>query len=133
VKVSIYPGHDADISILADVTGDSINEKSNDTSVLWSIAQRASLPVKIDSCVFAVMTYHRRAFAGNIPDSRRILLRDFFTSVHQDIITCWNFRDKSRILLRDEFQKFILLLVQDVEESGSQSQSQSQSKSYVPI
>jgi len=55
-KVSIYPGHDIDISFLVDITGDHIYENSKgDAWLLWAIAQRASLPVTLDACTFAVM------------------------------------------------------------------------------
>jgi hypothetical protein len=40
---------------------------------------------------------YSRDLAGGIPDSGRILLRDFLTKVSQDIITCWNFRDKNNV------------------------------------
>ena len=45
-------GYEAHMSSLVEVTRDLVrNMLQNDASVIWAIAQRASLPVKIDVCV----------------------------------------------------------------------------------
>jgi len=52
-----------------------------------------------------------------------MLLRDCLAKVHQDIITCWNFRDEERILSSDEFRHLMLYIVQDVQDSRNQDRS----------
>jgi hypothetical protein len=44
-------GYDADISKLVDFTGDVVREKltGSDAWIMWAIAQRASLELKIDA------------------------------------------------------------------------------------
>jgi hypothetical protein len=47
----VHSGYEADISSLVGVTGDVVQEMlRSDAWVMWAIAQRASLPVKIDAC-----------------------------------------------------------------------------------
>lgn len=48
----VRPGHPVDVADLVKVTRDVVKERvKGDAWVLWAIAQRASLPVKIDTCV----------------------------------------------------------------------------------
>ena len=48
----VRPGHREDISELVKVTRDIAGERVNgDAWMLWAIAQRASLPLKIEACV----------------------------------------------------------------------------------
>jgi hypothetical protein len=54
-----------------------------------------------------------------------MLLRDCLAKVHEDIITCWNFRDEDKILSSDEFKQLMFYLVNDIH--GSQNQDGSQS------
>jgi len=44
-------GYDADISKLVDLTGDVVREKltGSDAWIMWAIAQRASLELKLDA------------------------------------------------------------------------------------
>jgi len=44
-------GYDADISKLVDFTGDVVREKltGSDAWIMWAIAQRASVELKIDA------------------------------------------------------------------------------------
>ncbi|KAI9433136.1 hypothetical protein H4582DRAFT_1006362 [Lactarius indigo] len=50
--VSVRPGHQEDVSSLVEVTRDVVRKRvKGDAWVLWAIAQRTSLPVKIDACV----------------------------------------------------------------------------------
>lgn len=55
ISVDISPdrqGYEAQMSSLVEVTRDLVHKiLQNDASVMWAIAQRASLPVKIDVCV----------------------------------------------------------------------------------
>lgn len=39
---------------------------------------------------------YRNALAGSVPGVGQMLLRDCLAKVHQDIITCWNFRDEDK-------------------------------------
>ena len=47
----VYQGYGADISSLVDVTRDVVRETLNDAWVMWAIAQRASLSLKVEACV----------------------------------------------------------------------------------
>jgi len=54
VKVSVRPGYQEDVSALVEVTRDIVKERlREDAWIMWAIAQRASLPVKIEACVTA--------------------------------------------------------------------------------
>jgi hypothetical protein len=46
-------GYDADISFLVDFTGKLVRQKlkGNAAWVMWAVAQRASLPLKIAACL----------------------------------------------------------------------------------
>ena len=47
----VFQGYEADISSLVEVTRDVVQEKlMGDAWVMWAIAQRASLSVKIEAC-----------------------------------------------------------------------------------
>ena len=48
----VRPGHQEDIAELVTVTRDVVLERvKGDAWVLWAIAQRQNLPVKIDACI----------------------------------------------------------------------------------
>ena len=48
----VRPGYKEDVSALVEVTRDIVKERlKGDAWIMWAIAQRASLPVKIDACV----------------------------------------------------------------------------------
>ncbi|KAH9025541.1 hypothetical protein EDB85DRAFT_2277262 [Lactarius pseudohatsudake] len=115
-RVSVRPGHQEDVSSLVKVTRDVVKERvKGDAWVLWAIAQRASLPVKIDACVTKGITYYRRTLLDSqrvAPESGPMLLRECIGEVHKDIITCWNF--KGEVLNSPEFRQLMLCLVQDV-------------------
>ncbi|KAH9168560.1 hypothetical protein EDB89DRAFT_2245147 [Lactarius sanguifluus] len=115
--VSVRPHHQEDVSSLVKVTRDVVKERvKGDAWVLWAIAQRASLPVKIDACVTKGISYYNQALMDTsrrgVPESRLTLLRDCIREVHKDIITCWNF--KGEVLNSPEFRQLMLCLVQDV-------------------
>ncbi|KAH9054706.1 hypothetical protein EDB87DRAFT_1825086 [Lactarius vividus] len=114
--VSVRPHHQEDVSSLVKVTRDVVKERvKGDAWVLWAIAQRASLPVKIDACVTKGINYYRRALMESrrgAPESGPMLLRDCIGEVHKDIITCWKF--KGKVLNSPEFRQLMLYLVQDV-------------------
>lgn len=48
----VRPGYKEDISSLVEVTRDIVKERlKGDAWIMWAIAQRASLPVKIEACI----------------------------------------------------------------------------------
>jgi hypothetical protein len=48
----VRPGYQDDVSALVEVTRDMVKERlKGDAWIMWAIAQRASLPVKIEACV----------------------------------------------------------------------------------
>jgi hypothetical protein len=56
LSLLVYPGYNADIAFLVDATGDLVREKLEGDAadaawLMWTIAQRASLPLKIEACV----------------------------------------------------------------------------------
>ncbi|KAF8257001.1 hypothetical protein EI94DRAFT_1709805 [Lactarius quietus] len=105
-KVSVRKGYEEHVSYLAKITGDICKDRvKGDAWVLWSMAQRASLPVKIEACI------------------THWILSDCLEKVHKDIITCWNFKDsKPGVLKRPEFQEAIRRLVNDVQTAPSLSE-----------
>ncbi|PPQ80109.1 hypothetical protein CVT25_001477 [Psilocybe cyanescens] len=125
VKVS---GYQEDVSELVTVTRDIVKEQiKGDAWIMWAIAQRASLPLKIEACITgyvvcdsdvsvvadlnSVLDY-RRVLTGTVPGFGQMLLRSCLIEVHKDIITCWNF--KGEVLNTDEFKQLMLHLIQDV-------------------
>ena len=48
----VRPGYQEDVSALVEVTRDIVKERlKGDAWIMWAIAQRASLPVKIEACI----------------------------------------------------------------------------------
>ncbi|KAF5348759.1 hypothetical protein D9756_009852 [Leucocoprinus leucothites] len=113
VKVSVRPGYSKeDVSALVEVTRDIVKERlKGDAWIMWAIAQRASLPVKIEACITKAMSYYRRVLTGTMPGFGQILLCRCLVEVHKDIIKCWNC--KGKVLNTDEFMQLMLHLVQD--------------------
>ncbi|KAF5346833.1 hypothetical protein D9756_010587 [Leucocoprinus leucothites] len=61
VKVSVRPGYKEDVSAIVEVTRDIVKERlKGDAWIMWAIAQRASLPVKIEACITKGMSYYKR-------------------------------------------------------------------------
>jgi len=122
-NVSTQSGYDADISKLVDFTGDVVREKltGSDAWIMWAIAQRAILELKIDAWLeYGCTAYYGRPPPGSMQQQQPLF--HLLGKVHEDIITFWNFMDEKNILSSEEFQRFILLLVQDAEESRNQDQ-----------
>jgi hypothetical protein len=46
----VRSGYEADISSLVDVTCNLVHKYQGDVWVMWAIAQRASVPLKISAC-----------------------------------------------------------------------------------
>jgi len=108
-RVSVRPGYKEDISELVEVTRKTVKERlPGDAWIMWEISQRANLPLKIEACITTGMRSYTRSLTGG---SQR-LLRDCLMDIHNDVITCWNF--KGEILHNDEFKQLMLYLVQDV-------------------
>ncbi|KAH9022715.1 hypothetical protein EDB84DRAFT_1678396 [Lactarius hengduanensis] len=119
-RVSVRPHHQEDVSSLVKVTRDVVKERvKGDAWVLWAIARRASLPVRIDACVTKGINYYRRTLIDGAPESGPMLLGDCIGEVHKDIITCWNF--KGKVLNSPEFRQLMLCLVQDVHTNPNAS------------
>ncbi|KAN0138278.1 hypothetical protein V8E53_003741 [Lactarius tabidus] len=111
-RVSVRPGFQEDISEVVEITRKTVKERlQGDAWILWAIAQRANLPVKIEACITNGMTGHTRSLDSGAHLGRK-LLRDCLTQIHKDIITCWNF--KGQILYSDEFMQLMCYIVKDV-------------------
>lgn len=111
-RVSVRPGFQEDISEVVEVTRKTVKERlQGDAWIMWAIAQRANLPVKIEACITNGMAGYTRSLTSGAHLGRK-LLRDCLMQIHRDIITCWNF--KGQILYSDEFMQLMLHLVQDV-------------------
>lgn len=55
-RALVRPGYDGDIAFLVDATGDLVRKKlegdaADSAWLMWTIAQRASLPLKIEACI----------------------------------------------------------------------------------
>jgi len=113
-RVSVRPGFQEDVSELVQVTRNIVKGRlEGDAWIMWAIAQRANLPLKIDACIINGMSGFTRGLAGGAPVGPK-LLRDCLMQIHKDIITCWNFEGK--VLDSEEFKQLMLYLIQDVSE-----------------
>ncbi|KAI9571840.1 hypothetical protein HD554DRAFT_2299923 [Boletus coccyginus] len=114
--ISVRQGYDETIASLVDMTRKIVHERlKGDAWVTWAIAQRASLPVKIEACVDKGINFYYHALAGSMLGAGDMLLWHCIARVHQDIITCWNFKDEDKILSGTEFKQLMLYLVQDLQ------------------
>ncbi|KAF8432208.1 hypothetical protein L210DRAFT_3558661, partial [Boletus edulis BED1] len=113
--ISVFQGYEGTIATLVDMTRNIVEERlKGDAWVTWAIAQRANLPMKIEACV----DVYYRALTGITPGTGNMLLWECLAQVHRDIVTCWNFRDKSKILGGTEFMLLMLYLVQDLKDQS---------------
>lgn len=104
------------IEVLVRTTRQIVQERlEGDAWVTWAIAQRASLPEKINTCIDKGVSFYYHTLSGSIPGVGRMLLWQCLAKVHHDIVTCWNFKDEHKILGSTEFQQLILHLVQDLD------------------
>ncbi|KAF8258741.1 hypothetical protein EI94DRAFT_1814686 [Lactarius quietus] len=120
-KVSVRKGYEELISSLVETTGRVAKKQvKGDAWVLWSMAQRASLPVKIETCIKKGISYYTLAVASSLPFVGQWILRDCLRKVHNDIITCWNFKDgEPGVLKRLEFHEEMFRLVDEVQTAPS--------------
>ncbi|KAJ6562959.1 hypothetical protein B0H10DRAFT_2364365 [Mycena sp. CBHHK59/15] len=117
VNVSVRKGYDDNIPSLVDLTRKIVEQRlEGDAWIVWAVAQRASIPLKIDACVAKGMSYYWRALSSSIPGVGKPLLRECLVKVHRDIISCWNLRDGETVLNRDEFKQLMIYIVQDMHE-----------------
>ncbi|KAH9045187.1 hypothetical protein EDB85DRAFT_2270240 [Lactarius pseudohatsudake] len=113
VRVSVRIGHQEDVSPLVKATQDIVKERvKGDAWVMWAISQRISLPLKIQTCLTKGTSYYRRALMDSVPGLGHLLLRNCLEKVHNNIVTCWNF--KGEVLNSPKFQQQMLGLVHDV-------------------
>jgi len=124
-QVSTQSGYDADVSKLVDFTSRVVLKKfeGNTAWIMWAIAQRASLQLKVDAWLTTCTADYGTTLASGGGSSQQQFLRELLAKVHNDIITFWNFMDEKNILRSEPFKNFIFLLVQDAEESRNQHQS----------
>lgn len=114
-KVSIRRTYEGTVSSLIEDTRDLVKERlEGDAWIMWAMAQRKSLPIKLDACINC-MNRQWIVLAGSIPGLGQVLLRECLKKIHRDIIICWNFKDEKEILISDEFKQLMLYLVQDVQ------------------
>jgi hypothetical protein len=117
-RVSVRKGYEKDVSYLVRVTRDVAKEQvKGDAWVLWSIAQRASLPDKIEACINKGISYYVQALAGKVFDVGEWTIGACLLKVHKDVITFWNFRGE--VLESPKFQEWMLHLVDDVQIAPS--------------
>jgi len=119
-EVSIDPGYEDNLSNLSLITRNVVQDRlKNDAWLMWAIAQRVSLPVKIDACIDKGVSYYYLALSGTVPGVGKTLLRECLAHVHKDIVDCWNLRNGHQILNGADFKQLMLYLVQDVQEESS--------------
>ncbi|KAF8258804.1 hypothetical protein EI94DRAFT_1834787 [Lactarius quietus] len=119
-KVSVRKGYEKFVSSLVEITGDVAKARvEGDAWVLWALTQRASLPIKIKACIIKGISYYIYALAGSLSVVRQWILRDCLKKVHNDIITCWNFKDEGKVLKSPEFQELMFCLVDGVQTQPS--------------
>ncbi|KAH9049027.1 hypothetical protein EDB84DRAFT_1574419 [Lactarius hengduanensis] len=112
-RLLVRPGHQEDVSSLVKATQDIVKERvKGDAWVMWAISQRKSLPLKIQTCLTKGTSYYRRALMDSVPGLGQLLLRNCLEKVHNNIVTCWNF--KGEVLNSPKFQQQMLGLVHDV-------------------
>ncbi|KAF8261928.1 hypothetical protein EI94DRAFT_746776 [Lactarius quietus] len=98
-KVSVRKGYEGYVAGLVEITGRVAKDRvEGDVWVLWSMAQRASLPVKINTCITKGIRYYMQSVASSLPFFGQWILRDCLDKVHNDIVACWNFKDNGEVL-----------------------------------
>jgi len=112
----VRKGYEKEVASLVEITrGVAKARVEGDAWVLWSMAQRASLPVKIEASITKGIRYYMQATAGSLPFFGQLILRDCLQKAHKDIISCWNFKDEGEVLNSPEFQDWMFRLVDDVQ------------------
>lgn len=115
MPVSVQLGYEVGIPRLVEVTRDIVRDHLGEVWLMWAMAQRASVPLKIETCVNQGLSYYWYALAAaSAPRVGRILLRKCLVKTHQDIIACWNIPEGEKILNSDEFRQLMFYLTQDI-------------------
>ncbi|KAF7373750.1 hypothetical protein MSAN_00586500 [Mycena sanguinolenta] len=115
ITVSVRKKYDKNIPVLVDITREVVDEHvKGDAWVIWSVAQRASVPLKIEACIAKGMNSYWQALSGAIPGVGHMLLHQCLATVHREIIMCWNFPDAENLLIDDKFRHLMLYVVQDM-------------------
>ncbi|KAF7354304.1 hypothetical protein MVEN_01118800 [Mycena venus] len=115
-NVSVKEGYTDNITLLVNMTREIVEERlKGDAWIIWSVAQMASLPLKIKACIENGMNYYFKALGGVIPLAGGQLLSDCLLQVHKDITACWNLPDAEGVLNGDEFKHLMLFVVKDVQ------------------
>ncbi|KAJ7227748.1 hypothetical protein C8J57DRAFT_1584917 [Mycena rebaudengoi] len=122
INVSIREGYNDTILELVDLTRNIVESRlKGDAWIMWAIAQKASVPLKVDACISNELLLACQS--GNIPVAGKPLLRECLLQVHQDIIACWNMRDAESMLNGDEFKHLMLYVIQDMQRETRTSSS----------
>ncbi|KAJ7027607.1 hypothetical protein C8F04DRAFT_1122090 [Mycena alexandri] len=124
--VSVRKTYDGNIVPLVEMTKEIVQERlKGDAWIIWAVAQRASVPLKVEACIEKGMTYYWRSLSGgSVPGLGKTLLHECLMKVHQDIIACWNLRDGEMVLNGVEFKHLMLYVVQDMQDkTGIKSSS----------
>ncbi|KAJ7921534.1 hypothetical protein B0H13DRAFT_1984965 [Mycena leptocephala] len=118
--VSVRKKYDGNVVPLVQMTKEIVEERlKGDAWIIWAVAQRASVPLKVEACIEKGMTYYWRSLSGgSVPGFGKMLLRECLLKVHQDIIACWNLRDGEMVLNGDEFKHLMLYVVQDMRDKA---------------
>ncbi|KAF8267805.1 hypothetical protein EI94DRAFT_1579910, partial [Lactarius quietus] len=101
---TLRKGYEEQLSNLAEITEDVCKSRvKGDAWLLWSMAQRASLLIKIDACITVGCARLNNRFSDHIQAAVSSIfgqsrLRDCLEKVHKDIITCWNFKDEGEVV-----------------------------------
>ncbi|KAF7338928.1 hypothetical protein MVEN_01968800 [Mycena venus] len=124
VNVFVRPKEEHNIIELIELTRQTVQERlRGDAWVVWAMAQRASLPLKVEACVSKGMNYYWLARGGSVPGLSNLLLSQCLQQVHRDIVACWNFRDGATVLNSDEFKHLMVYLVQDIKNKDGPKSS----------
>ncbi|KAJ7893582.1 hypothetical protein B0H13DRAFT_2037279 [Mycena leptocephala] len=121
MNVSVRRGFTENINPLVEITRKIVVGR---VWAVWAAAQQTNIPLKVEACVNAGMARYWRALRGIIPGAAgRILLRECLVKVHEDIVTCWNFRSENTttLLNDDKLVQLLLFVVKDLKDSGHHS------------
>ncbi|KAF8269200.1 hypothetical protein EI94DRAFT_1699689 [Lactarius quietus] len=95
------------------------------------MTQQASLLI---TCITKGINYYIYALAGSLSVVGQWILRDCLKKVHNNIITCWNFKDEGKVLKSAKFQELMFCLVDGVQTKPSaKSPKVDESFKYVTL
>ena len=89
----VDPGYEGDLANLAAITRNVVQDKlKNDAWLMWAIAQRVSLPLKIDACI-----EYGESFFNHLLHSRFVFLIAKASAVGVIGARYWYFADLNSI------------------------------------